>query len=471
MGHLITVGYDRLGSTALYVDTLSLEMKNKKKFTSLLTPECNKRRDASIAVELREEGGDWAEHAKEIRITSRQYDDIKTLDPCKKYEIKILIKPLKGQGDIRELPLFSVGPYYELDTESTRIAKFKGDGENYYKEHFNASYSKVTHNSFTIEWQPICAMGINIFVRDEEEDDWERASNKFLQNDIQSPTTEVTFDVEHCKVYEVTFEFKIDSASDDEIFTSEIEIEKVTSDPNKEIIQAMLMKHSYDNSSNTIEWDYTSVLDEFYCLDSFSYTLKKDENGDIEELMSGNQDSKPGKFNIGTITSNCNYGIRMEVEYETVEKHKQKIDAFEEHIHKENQVDNAIALNGSKIFYQVNPCVEPNSEIVIGLSEVGTTGREAHGRALMSDLTATVSVEKENAEIESSALNETDLKSCVAYKIILLRRSGQDLKELETAEFDNPKWITWKSPTISGKAKTDTSITLEMTDMKLITHA
>merc|ERR1711915_832403 len=34
----------------------------------------------------------------------------------------------------------------------------------------------------------------------------------------------------------------------------------------------------------------------------------------------------------------------------------------------------------------------------------------------------------------------------------------------ETAEFDNPKWITWKSPTISGKAKTHTSITLEMTD-------
>merc|ERR1711915_356512 len=34
----------------------------------------------------------------------------------------------------------------------------------------------------------------------------------------------------------------------------------------------------------------------------------------------------------------------------------------------------------------------------------------------------------------------------------------------ETAEFDNPKWITWKSPTISGKAKADTSITLEMTD-------
>jgi len=57
-----------------------------------------------------------------------------------------------------------------------------------------------------------------------------------------------------------------------------------------------------------------------------------------------------------------------------------------------------------------------------------------------------------------------DLKSCVAYKIMLLRRSNQEFKELETAEFENPKWDTWAAPTILQTDNTSNSLTMELTD-------
>ena len=38
-----------------------------------------------------------------------------------------------------------------------------------------------------------------------------------------------------------------------------------------------------------------------------------------------------------------------------------------------------------------------------------------------------------------------------------------DFKELETADFDNPKWNTWKAPTLHGSGH-ETSITFNMTD-------
>merc|ERR1719315_549035 len=71
---LVTVGYDRQRSTAVYVDTLSVEMKKKKKFQSLLAPSCNSRRDVTLAIEMKKEGQDeWQELAGDIKITARNY--------------------------------------------------------------------------------------------------------------------------------------------------------------------------------------------------------------------------------------------------------------------------------------------------------------------------------------------------------------------------------------------------------------
>merc|ERR1719495_2775150 len=73
---LVTVGYDRQRSTAVYVDTLSVEMKKKKKFQSLLEPSCNSRRDVTLAIEMKKEGQDeWQELTGDIKITARNYDD------------------------------------------------------------------------------------------------------------------------------------------------------------------------------------------------------------------------------------------------------------------------------------------------------------------------------------------------------------------------------------------------------------
>jgi len=417
---LVTVGYDRQRKTAMYIDTLSVEMKNKKKFDILLTDSCNGRRDASVTIEMRKEGSaDWEEKTRDIRITAKHNDDIKNLDPCSIYEIRVLIVPKMSGGEVRPLPIFKIGPYHEQDPKDIAIAKFKGDGEQYYKDNFKSEYTQVTDHSFTVKWDPICALGFNIFVKDEEEEDWVNAIEKTITNDMKNPTTEVTFDVPHCKVFEVIFEFAIDSES---LEIYERELATVTTDPNKEVIKAKFMEHSFDNISNVLKWDYTHVMEDFDCIESFNYKLVKDENGDTEELKKVNYvDVKEEEFDVGSLVSECNFGIRTEIEYETVEKHVASLDGFEIHIHKEDQKDNSISVNATNIMFEVNPCVEPNSEIVIGLAEIGREGKELHGRMLDSNLAGQVSVDKSMSIIKRSEFAESELSSCMAFKIMLLR--------------------------------------------------
>jgi len=454
---LVTVGYDRQRSAAVYVNTLSVEMKDRKKFSNLLTSDCNGRSVAMVAIEIRKEGTEeWIEKARDIRLTAKGHDKVKDLDPCAKYEIKVLIKP-KGSGETRELPILTVGPFHKLDPQDIAVAKFKGDAENYYNDHFKYEYSQVTETSFTVKWEPVCALAINFWV----DTDGEETLEKKISNDIDNPTTEVTFDVASCKVFEIGIEIYIDSEEQNYV---EIDLPKVTTSVNKEVLKSMFSKHSYDNTSSVLKWDYTALMEEFECMESFSYKLVKDENGDIQEVLEGNDENQEVKeFTVNSLEAECNFGVRMEVDYVTVEG-QNSVDVFEEHIHKINQKDNAISVDESTITYAVNPCVE--SKIVIGLAEIGEEGTHPSARTLES-LTGTVEVDKSKTEIELSSFDEKDLKSCVAYKIMLLRKtSDQDFKELETAEFKNPKWNSWKAPAISEQDKSSTSITFQITDLE-----
>jgi len=207
------------------------------------------------------------------------------------------------------------------------------------------------------------------------------------------------------------------------------------------------------------------LIDEFDCLDSFSYKLVKDENGNTEVLMEGNnEDSTQGEFNVGTLKSDCNFAVRTEIEYKTVQGHVDSVDGFEIHIQQPDQRDNSITVNGTNIFFEVNPCVAEHAEdVVIAIAEVEGKERSIHGRMLESGITAQVPVDKSMSDIKRSAFDENDMKSCVAYKIMLLRRSNNDFKELETADFENPKWSTWKAPTLLGSGH-ETSITFNLTD-------
>ena len=65
---LVSVGYDRLRTTALFVDSIEVKMKNKRqKFSNLLTPSCNSRRHAMVKLAIRKHGSeDWDEMEKDI---------------------------------------------------------------------------------------------------------------------------------------------------------------------------------------------------------------------------------------------------------------------------------------------------------------------------------------------------------------------------------------------------------------------
>ena len=105
---LVTVGYDRLRTTAIYVDTISVEMKNNQKFKKLLTGSCNGRRDAAVKISIRKLGSqDWDEMERYIRITSKHNDGFKNIDPCQIYEVRVSIVP-KGAVESRTLPIFPV---------------------------------------------------------------------------------------------------------------------------------------------------------------------------------------------------------------------------------------------------------------------------------------------------------------------------------------------------------------------------
>ena len=82
------------------------------------------------------------------------------------------------------------------------------------------------------------------------------------------------------------------------------------------------------------------------------------------------------EFPVGSVESVCKFGVRMEIEYQTLENNVDSVEAFEEHVHKKDQPDNAIAVGESSITYAVNPCMEQDSEIVIGLVEIGKKGRD-----------------------------------------------------------------------------------------------
>ena len=127
---------------------------------------------------------DWYEMEKDVKITSKHNDDFKNLDPCQIYEVKVSIVP-KGDGESRTLPIFSVGPYHELDHDDIAITKFKRGGQNYFEEHFKPNYTEVSDNSFTVTWEPICAKGIKVWVRDADLVD-EDGIEKIIKNDIRS---------------------------------------------------------------------------------------------------------------------------------------------------------------------------------------------------------------------------------------------------------------------------------------------
>jgi len=460
---LVTVGYDRQGTTAVYVDTLSVEMKKKKKFKQLLAPGCSGRREVTVAIEMRKEGEEeWKEIKSDIKITARDYDDMKDLDPCSRYEIKVLIKPING-GQERELEIFKVGPFHELDAEDTAIAKFKGDGEQYYTDHFKAEYLEVTDKSFTVKWEPICALGINVFVKGEDQD-WNDDLLKKITNDVSKPTTQLTFDVTPCTAYEVGFEFFIDSEGQELV---EQESPLFTSTIEKNDLRDKFSKYSFDNATRKLKWNYMDIIDELECMESFSYTLVKDENGDIEQMLAGDdQDSNEKEYDFGTIESECNFGVRMEVEYNFFEETLDSFIAFEEPVHNEDQMDNAISAEGGNIYFVINPCIQASADIVIGLAEIGAEVKELSGVISEENLVGQVDVDESSTAIPWSSFNEKGLKSCATYKILLLRRSNEYFKELETAEFKNPRWDSWKAPSLLVEDKSETSITLNITDLE-----
>jgi len=458
---LVTVGYDRQRNTAVYVDTLSVEMKKKKKFQSLLAPGCNSRRDVTLAIQIRREGSEeWEDLATDIKITARNYDDYKELDPCSRYQVRIVIKPRSGSEE-RALPIFTVGPFQELDTEEMKITKFKGDGEQYYADHFKAEYVDVTDKSFTIRWEPICALGINVFVKDWEDEDWEEEPKKRISNDINNPTTQLTFDVTPCKAYEVVFEFFIDS-EEQEIFDTELPNVKIAIE--KKDLKQKFSKYSLDKKSQKIKWNYTGLLDELECVESFSYRLLKEEKGDIEQLFVGDdQDRKENEFDIQSIQSECSVGLKMEVEFVFLEDNHDTIHAFEEFFQNKDEKDNSIQLNDSSILYEISPCIPSGSELFFAVTEVVEEEEEMDGILPETRLMGMVSVD-ESSYLPLSQFEELDLKSCAAYNMKLLRKIEDNYKELESIEFRNPKWKIWETPSLHSEEVSETSITLKITD-------
>jgi len=354
---LVSVGYDRHRNTAVYVDTLSVKMKEKKKFSALLMSSCNGRRDATLKIEIRESGSEeWKEEVKDIRITAKHNDDIKNIDPCLKYEVRVSIMPTKS-GELKSLPIFALGPYYDLEPEEIGISKFKGDGVQYYKEHFVSEYTEITDASFTLKWNPICAQGINLWIRAEEQD-WENGIERKIINDIENPTTEVTFDVDQIKVFEVIVEFFLDSEMmEGQGF--ERTLEKVSTNPSKEILKTKFNQHSYNEISKVLSWDYTQIIEDLVCLESFSYKLLKDENGSTKELMDGScHDKQREEFHIDCPTSDCGFQIRTEIKYETVGRQNDTLDGFRIQVTRKNEEDISV--------------IEPNKTHIEDLAEIGS---------------------------------------------------------------------------------------------------
>merc|ERR1712151_1336772 len=105
-------------------------------------------------------------------------------------------------------------------------------------------------------------------------------------------------------------------------------------------------------------WDYTQVMEDFVCLESFSYKLLKDENGSTKELMDGScHDKQREEFHIDCPTSDCAFQIRTEIKYETVGGQNDTLDGFRIQVIRKNEVDLSV--------------IETNTTHIEDLAEIG----------------------------------------------------------------------------------------------------
>ena len=400
----------------IFVDVLHVSMIDQNsRFKSLLSDSCNSN---ELFIEYRRfEDIEWntvslKEHAKS--------QDIPNIDPCEHYEVRIATGPSEITQKSQEL--FHLGPYYETDQLDLGRVKLQ-DSQTYLEEHHFDFDVSMNDDSVTVDFGQACAIRMEVHLKnfDNENDykvvgevisntkvkyayDQKQANFFCLFQDIIRDGR-VTFKVEFCKSYDLSFTFYLGTNED---FYREI-YSDFESDPSFDHIESETTGQ-FDAEGNFIS-NYDFIKEEYNaCVESFNQTLTKTERGVKKEIT----------FFTNSLCE-CSCDIEMNILLKTKLRTEHNFKAFTETISpppKGSSLDVNNDLESVKV--GLDPCSDKRfMRLQVVEVQEERTGRSEPGPETQTKVVMSKTLENVT-DLSNIDLLETDFKSCLIYKVELL---------------------------------------------------
>ena len=445
INHFLFVKVDYGGrGEQIFVDVLHVSMIDQNlRFKSLLTDSCNS--NELFIYYRRFEDIDWISVSLKAHAKSQ---DIPNIDPCEQYEIRIATGPSEITQKTQELLKF--GPYYETDQLDLGRVKLQ-DSKRYLEEHPFDYDVTMNDDIVTVDFGQACAMRMEVHLKNFESENGYKVVGEIRSNakvkNMQKTNKEnliclfqdiirdgrVTFPVEFCKSYDLSFTFYL---GNNDAFHREI-LRIFESDPSFEQIESEL-KGQFDAEGNFIT-NYDSIQQKYDdCVEAFNQTLTKTERGVKKEITSFTKSS-----------CECSCDIEMNIFLKTKLGTEHNFTAFKETISPPSKGSSLDVNDLESVKVDLDPCSDKKymrlqvvevQEERMGRSESGT---KTQTKVVMSKTLENVT------DLSNIDLMATDFKSCFDYKAELVETenvSGTG-RIVNTKSIQNPH-TTFQAPEV-----------------------
>lgn len=364
---------------------------------------------------------------QEIKMEDK-IEHLPNIDPCEVYEISIKIND-------EDLSLGTIGPFRVTEYSNENI-KMEQD-QKYFEKNFNPTFSQDDDNKIKISWDTFC-MITKVVIIDADTD-----------NEVCSSETEsCSIPVQPCSSYSYWVEFKVGKGKFE--LTNQV---SSTSKPSQSQLENAFGKVQQGNGF--LKWDFSNVFEKFSCIGLYSYTLSDTQSPEGVLASSGGmisrQDSPPsGSFSTASHMQ-CGAELVMKLTFTVAEQDGMEYNftAFEEKVHRtEPETPTTLNVTETEIIVNKDICSKSDLKILLEPREQDPTFPKPEPWTLPGSQTSQTFNIVEKAD---------ELKPCVAYKAKIM-----DSNEEENIQ--NPKWKSWKKPTVK-LTKDDENVThIEVVD-------
>lgn len=435
-GDLLSVDYagyleDKSEVTA-YVDEITVKMKGGERWSTLLKDTsrasgCNVRRLKTNVYYKKKTDEEWEKLGRK-RMSSSDDFEIRHLNPCETYEVKVTaLTPEVTVG------IVEVGPYYRKDFKQEYLIDMDNEYYLTYAD-FAFYYINITgfEGSATIDLANLCARTVAVHVY---KDDINDGIEKIIDTDPETKPKQsiVMEELEPCTQYHAALDLFLkrhlaENLNEKEDFLVQ-DIVSFYTMPDSNLLKTDLYSN-YNEDDNVLTWDFNEFFTQD-CADddslvSMEFTL--DIGGDIRSVSIEGSEVLP--------SHQCDFIVELTVEYGKGDW-KKEVTAFTRTIPGSNTVQDTLTLESGNIVKTVNPCQEGDLELTVDAV------------AFPGDVAA------------PQPVSEMDWKGCSDHNVTM-RREGNIVSEIV---IQHPGWE--KVLTVLEEVnKTDTNITFKQPEEK-----